>query len=76
MKALVSLPAFAVVLFLDVISKAVAVAVLSPAGIPRPVVGEWVRLALVYRQLDKMGPAENEALQAQAQANLARIDSL
>ena len=48
MKALVSLPTFAVVLFLDVISKAVAVAVLSPAGIPRPVVGEWVRLALVY----------------------------
>jgi signal peptidase II len=47
-KALVSLPTFAVVLFLDVISKAVAVAVLSPAGIPRPVVGEWVRLALVY----------------------------
>ena len=36
MKALVSLPTFAVVLFLDVISKAVAVAVLSPAGIPRP----------------------------------------
>jgi deoxyribodipyrimidine photolyase-related protein len=35
-----------------------------------------VRLALVYRQLDKMGPAEKEALQAQAQANLARIDSL
>lgn len=48
MKALVSLPAFAVVLFLDVISKAVAVAVLSPAGIPRPVAGEWLRLALVY----------------------------
>lgn len=48
MKALVSLPTFAVVLFLDVISKAVAVAVLSPAGIPRPVLGEWVRLALVY----------------------------
>jgi signal peptidase II len=47
-KALVSLPTFAVVLFLDIISKAVAVAVLSPAGIPRPVVGEWVRLALVY----------------------------
>jgi signal peptidase II len=47
-KALVSLPTFAVVLFLDVISKAVAVAVLSPAGIPRPVVGEWLRLALVY----------------------------
>ncbi len=48
MKALVSLPTFAIVLFLDVISKAVAVAVLSPAGIPRPVVGEWLRLALVY----------------------------
>ncbi len=48
MKALVSLPTFAVVLFLDVISKAVAVAVLSPAGIPRPVAGEWLRLALVY----------------------------
>jgi deoxyribodipyrimidine photolyase-related protein len=35
-----------------------------------------VRLALVYRHLEKMSPAEKEALQAQAQANLARIDSL
>lgn len=35
-----------------------------------------VRLALVYRQLDKMGAAEKDTLQAQAQANLARIDTL
>jgi deoxyribodipyrimidine photolyase-related protein len=35
-----------------------------------------VRLALVYRQLDNMSAADTEALQAQAQANLARIDSL
>ena len=35
-----------------------------------------VRLALVYRQLDKMSAAEKDALQAQAQANLTRIGSL
>jgi deoxyribodipyrimidine photolyase-related protein len=35
-----------------------------------------VRLALVYRQLEKMDSAETAALQAQAQATLARIDAL
>jgi deoxyribodipyrimidine photolyase-related protein len=38
--------------------------------------GRNARLALVYRQLDKMAPADKQALQAQAQANLARIDEL
>jgi deoxyribodipyrimidine photolyase-related protein len=38
--------------------------------------GGNVRLALVYRQLEKMSPAEKDALQAQVQLNLARIDSL
>jgi deoxyribodipyrimidine photolyase-related protein len=35
-----------------------------------------VRLALVYRQLEKMSPTEKEALQIQAQTNLARMDTL
>jgi deoxyribodipyrimidine photolyase-related protein len=35
-----------------------------------------VRLALVYRQLEKMRPADRQDLQAQVQLNLARIDSL
>jgi deoxyribodipyrimidine photolyase-related protein len=35
-----------------------------------------VRLALVYRQLQKMSPGDAEAVQAQAQAHLARIDTL
>jgi deoxyribodipyrimidine photolyase-related protein len=35
-----------------------------------------VRLALVYRQLDRISAADKNALQAQAQVNLARIDTL
>ena len=42
----------------------------------REQLGGNVRLALVYRQLDKMTAAVTEALQTQAQANLARIDTL
>lgn len=48
MKALVSVPAFLTVILLDVITKAVAVAVLPPAGGPRPVLGDLVRFTLVY----------------------------
>ena len=48
MKALIVLPVLVVVLLLDVITKAVAESVLSPAGIPQGVVGDWVRFALVY----------------------------
>jgi signal peptidase II len=47
-KAIVSLPAFVSVVLLDVVSKAVAVAVLPPAGGPRPLLGDAVRLTLVY----------------------------
>jgi signal peptidase II len=32
----------------DVITKAVAVATLVPARVPHPVIGEWLRLTLVY----------------------------
>lgn len=48
MKALVALPVFLVVLVLDLITKAVAVATLAPSGAPRAVFGEWFRFALVY----------------------------
>jgi len=37
-----------VVVIADIITKAVAVATLSPQGIPRPVVGEVLRWTLVY----------------------------
>jgi len=39
---------FLVVLILDVITKAVAVSVLAPSGMPVPVFGDWLRFALVY----------------------------
>lgn len=48
MKALVALPILLFVVLLDVISKAIAVAVLAPSGMPRPVFGEWLRFLLVY----------------------------
>lgn len=48
MKAIVAIPVFLVVVILDIITKAVAVATLSPAGVPMPVFGEWFRFALVY----------------------------
>jgi len=47
-KALVSWPVLLVVALLDFITKAVAVAVLAPAGGPRPVIGDAVRFTLVY----------------------------
>jgi signal peptidase II len=47
-KAIIALPVFLVVVILDIITKAVAVATLSPAGVPVPVFGEWFRFALVY----------------------------
>ncbi len=48
MKAIVSIPIFIAVLVLDLITKAVAVAVLPPSGAVNPVWGEWLRFALVY----------------------------
>ncbi len=48
MKAIVAVPVLLVVLILDLITKAVAVATLSPAGIPQAVFGNWFRFALVY----------------------------
>ena len=48
MKAIVAFPVFLVVVILDIITKAVAVATLSPAGVPMSVFGEWFRFALVY----------------------------
>lgn len=48
MKLLVAAPIFLVVLILDLITKAVAVAVLAPSGAPVAVAGEWFRFSLVY----------------------------
>ena len=48
MKALVSLPVLLVVVLLDVITKAVAVATLVPSGPSRQVIGDAVRFTLVY----------------------------
>jgi signal peptidase II len=36
------------VLVIDVVSKAVAEVELAPRGVPREVIGDWVRLTLVY----------------------------
>jgi len=36
------------VLVLDIVTKAVAEVALAPRGVPREVIGEWVRLTLVY----------------------------
>jgi signal peptidase II len=40
----------AMVVVLDVITKAVAVSALVPRHVPREVIGDWVRLTLVYNQ--------------------------
>ena len=48
MKALVAIPVLVVVLVLDLITKAVAVATLAPSGLSNPVFGSWFRFALVY----------------------------
>ena len=47
-KALVAIPVLVVVLVLDLITKAVAVATLAPSGLSNPVLGNWFRFALVY----------------------------
>ncbi len=48
MNALIYWPIMIVVVVSDVITKAIAVATLSPAGVPSPVIGEWLRWTLVY----------------------------
>ena len=48
MNALLFWPVMLAIVVVDQISKAVAEAVLSPARIPREVVGEFVRFTLVY----------------------------
>lgn len=48
MKAIVAVPVLLVVLILDLLTKAVAVATLSPAGVPHAVFGNWFRFALVF----------------------------
>ena len=48
MKAIVAVPVFLLVVILDLITKAVAVATLAPSGAAVPVFGEWFRFALVY----------------------------
>jgi signal peptidase II len=47
-KVIVALPVVLGIVILDLITKAVAVAVLAPSGMPNPVFGEWFRFALVY----------------------------
>jgi signal peptidase II len=46
--ALVFWPTVVGVLLADVLTKAIAVYALQPRGFPHPLVGEWVRLTLVY----------------------------
>ncbi len=41
-------PIFIGVLVLDLITKAVAVAVLAPSGVAVPIIGNWLRFSLVY----------------------------
>ena len=48
MKALVSWPVLVVIVALDRLTKALAVDLLPPSGAPRNLIGEGVRLALVY----------------------------
>lgn len=48
MKALLFWPILVVVVLLDVVTKSLAVTLLAPSGVPRSVIGEGVRLALVY----------------------------
>lgn len=48
MKSLLFWPILVVVVLLDVITKSLAVTLLAPSGVPHSVIGEGVRLALVY----------------------------
>lgn len=48
MNALIYWPTIAIVVVSDIITKAIAVATLSPMGVPRPVVGNVLRWTLVY----------------------------
>ena len=48
MKALLFWPILVVVVLVDVITKSLAVTLLAPSGVPHSVIGEGVRLALVY----------------------------
>lgn len=48
MKALLYWPILLVVVLLDVITKYLAVTLLAPSGVPHSVIGDAVRLALVY----------------------------
>ncbi|MEO7362911.1 MAG: signal peptidase II [Gemmatimonadaceae bacterium] len=48
MKSLLFWPILAVVVLVDVITKSLAVTLLAPSGVPHSVIGEGVRLALVY----------------------------
>ncbi len=47
-KALVCWPVLIVIVLLDRLTKVLAVELLPPSGMPRPLIGEGVRLALVY----------------------------
>jgi len=47
-KAVIFWPVLLVVVILDVLTKTLAVTLLAPSGIPREVLGNGVRLALVY----------------------------
>ena len=48
MKSLLFWPILVVVVVLDFITKSLAVTLLAPSGVPHSVIGEGVRLALVY----------------------------
>ncbi len=48
MNALIYWPVMVVVVISDIITKAIAEATLSPASVPLPVIGEWLRWTLVY----------------------------
>lgn len=48
MNALIYWPTVAVLVVSDIITKAIAVATLSPMGVPRPVIGNVLRWTLVY----------------------------
>ncbi len=48
MNALIYWPVMLFVVVSDLITKAIAVATLSPSGVPRPVLGEVLRWTLVY----------------------------
>jgi signal peptidase II len=46
--ALVFWPTVVGVVLADIVTKAIAVYALQPRGFPHPLIGEWVRLTLVY----------------------------